>query len=267
MTDLSGEKYAILILYYAKSVQQVRERFTNWNIYQLSDTMKVMPVKIAGQTEDILTFGVGENIKNNETYAKVMAEQLKKHQGESNTYKEWTADGTTLAIGNKRKKVVQVAADDDDSDSPKMDEDSKYKYEFSRTTKQSFDALTIAEAQVNADEVKWMTTDEGCIAGTWVGNVYAAKNPIFGLPVKIGATVKASPYMRLKELSSCLPHSFQLLTCIQTTNPFALEKKVHDHFAAFSIEKDNTNRNTKFFMVTEDDVHKYFEELMQEPCL
>ena len=170
----------------------------------------------------------------------------------------------------KKRKLVDAANEATGADVTEAllgEEGAKYFFEFSNAVKEAFETLTIAETKVNEDEAKWMASDEKCIAGTRVGNVYAAKNPGLGPPIKIGATSKATPCARLKELSSCLPHSFQLVASIQTVNPFALEKKVHDHFAAARIKKDSTGRNTEFFMVSEEEVDKYFEELMQDLSL
>jgi len=167
----------------------------------------------------------------------------------------------------KKQKVIDTtsaAVGIDMTEALLGEEGAKYFYEFSDAVKEAFETLAITETKVNEDEAKWMASDEKCIAGTRLGNVYAAKNPGLGPPIKIGATSKATPFARLKELSSCLPHSFQLVASIRTANPFALEKKVHEHFAAARIKKDSTNRNTEFFMVSEEDVDKYFEELMEE---
>ena len=79
--------------------------------------------------------------------------------------------------------------------------------------------------------------------------------------------MKDSPFPRLKELSCCLPQSFELLACVPSTDPFAVEKMVHAHFERFRIKKRSTGRSTEFFMVKKDTVCEFFAELNQELLL
>ena len=90
------------------------------------------------------------------------------------------------------------------------------------------------------------------------GFAYAAWNEHFPSMVKIGATRRSSPYMRLKELSSTgVPGKFELVACIQTFNPFQVEKTIHQHFN----ECRSFGKRKEFFEVKKDVVIEYFSEL------
>jgi hypothetical protein len=176
-------------------------------------------------------------------------------------------DGMTYDVVKKRKIVhsVNAAVGADVTDALLGEDGAKYLYDFSDAVLQALTALTIHEARLAEAEKQWMERDEQCIAGTRYGYVYACHNLMLGPPIKLGATMKDSPFPRLKELSSCLPQSFELLACVRSTNPFALEKRVHAHFAAHRIKRASTNRNSEFFMASQDDVCEFFAKLNQEP--
>lgn len=89
-----------------------------------------------------------------------------------------------------------------------------------------------------------------------VGYVYAAWNPLFPDLIKIGATMRAFPYIRVQELSSCagVPEPFQLLASIPTPDPFALERAIHAFYA--SVRK--YGRKKEFFLLAREDVVYHF---------
>ena len=88
------------------------------------------------------------------------------------------------------------------------------------------------------------------------GYVYAAWNPLFPDLIKIGATMRASPYLRVRELSSCagVPEPFQLVASIPTPDPFALERTIH----AFYASARKYGRRKEFFMLSRDNVVYHF---------
>ena len=115
-------------------------------------------------------------------------------------------------------------------------------------------ALTLRD-----EEEAWILTDLQSSKGERIGFMYAAWNPsIGGNVIKIGATMRSSPFPRLKELSRNLLTSFQLIACVQTTTPFALEKRAHEHFKQYRIGHQDTGRSTEFFMVSKEQVEEYF---------
>jgi hypothetical protein len=88
------------------------------------------------------------------------------------------------------------------------------------------------------------------------GYVYAAWNPMFPDLIKIGATMRSSPYIRVRELSSCagVPEPFQLVASIPTSDPFALERTIH----AFYASSRRYGRKKEFFMLSREDVVYHF---------
>ena len=97
-----------------------------------------------------------------------------------------------------------------------------------------------------------------------VGYVYAAWNPLFQDLIKIGATMRQSPYTRVKELStSGVPEPFQLLASITCKDPFALEKNIHAHYD--SVRK--FGRKKEFFMISRDEAVEFFHMKSIEAAL
>jgi hypothetical protein len=90
------------------------------------------------------------------------------------------------------------------------------------------------------------------------GYVYVAWNPSFPTLIKIGATARTNPFIRLKELSTAgVPGMFVLVCCMATMTPFQLEKQVHAHFK----EKRSFGFRKEFFEVSVDEVVAYFDTL------
>lgn len=96
-----------------------------------------------------------------------------------------------------------------------------------------------------------------------IGFVYAAWNPCFNELVKIGATLRDTPYHRLKELSgSNVPEQFELVACIPSKDPFALEKKIHTHFHSVRIIKGNNF--SEFFRLSRDEISEFFSHVISD---
>jgi len=90
------------------------------------------------------------------------------------------------------------------------------------------------------------------------GYVYVAWNPLFPTLIKIGATARTNPFIRLKELSTAgVPGVFVLVCCMATMTPFQLEKQVHAHFK----ERRSFGFRKEFFEVSVDEVVAYFDTL------
>jgi hypothetical protein len=89
-----------------------------------------------------------------------------------------------------------------------------------------------------------------------MGYVYAAWNPLFPDLIKIGATMRAFPIMRVEELSSWagVPEPFQLVASITTPDPFALEREIHRHFD--SVRK--YGRKKEFFLIAKEEIGYHF---------
>ena len=171
----------------------------------------------------------------------------------------------------KKRKIINHASATVGADITEalLGEDAEYFYNFSNAVMGAFKTLNTFEARILEEEAKWMQADQQCIVKTKIGYAYAAINTCLGnpVPIKMGATMRDSPYHRLKELSRCLPQSFELLACVPSTDPFAVEKMVHAHFEKFRITRRSSGRSTEFFMVSKDAVCQFFAELNQELLL
>jgi hypothetical protein len=171
----------------------------------------------------------------------------------------------------KKRKKIEAINDMVGADITQtlLGEETDHFFSFSDAVKGAFDTLETFETSIFEQETLWMQQDQQCKSNTRVGYAYAAFNTCLGdpVPIKMGATMKDSPYERLKELSRCLPQSFELLACVPSTDPFAVEKMVHAHFERFRIKKRSTGRSTEFFMVNKDEVCKFFADLNQELLL
>ena len=92
------------------------------------------------------------------------------------------------------------------------------------------------------------------------GYVYAAWNVFFPDLIKIGATRRHSPYIRVRELSGAgVPDDFILIAAIPTLDPFKLESEIHNHFAS----RRRAGRHREFFKITKDEVSAYFEDITE----
>jgi hypothetical protein len=95
------------------------------------------------------------------------------------------------------------------------------------------------------------------------GFVYAAWNPSFQEVVKIGATCRDTPYARLKELSgSNVPQKFELVACIPTADPFAVEKYVHSYFEKSRIKKGD--KFCEFFQISREVISDFFSRMIED---
>lgn len=91
-----------------------------------------------------------------------------------------------------------------------------------------------------------------------MGGVYFACSAM--LPaIKIGATRRQDPSLRLKELSRSVPAPFELVAWIPTYRPFKLEREVHKHFEEYRIR--TKGGCTEFFDIGEEDALDYVKNI------
>ena len=84
-----------------------------------------------------------------------------------------------------------------------------------------------------------------------LGGVYFARSKVIPA-LKIGATRRSDPNLRLKELSRSVPAPFELVAWIPTDRPFKLERSVHEHFKAHRILTKGAC--TEFFQIDDSAV-------------
>jgi hypothetical protein len=288
-TDGNGLHYALVCTSRPKRVNQLIYCIREWNTQQPSKIhLQAMP-----GCSVIVTFTKSESPRKHFIVRRIFADRDNAASELESMYRFWVVEfsntefhlllpqsqrGDDLYNNNeesydivKKKKVINHANLTVGSDITGilLGEEAEYFYNFSDAVMGALKTLCTFEATISDHEIKWMQQDLQCNANTRIGYSYAAINMCFGdpAPIKMGATMKDSPFHRLKELSSCLPQSFELLACVPSTDPFAVERLVHAHFAEFRIKKRSTGRNTEFFMVGKEVVCEFFAKLNQELLL
>jgi hypothetical protein len=141
-----------------------------------------------------------------------------------------------------------------------------YFHQFSSSVMGALEVTHHVEAKIIMEEKEWMSRDNLCVQNQRVGYTYAAWNPGFldEIIVKIGATMRDTPFTRLKELSRCTPTDYVLIACIPSVDPFAMEKLCHQHFQDSRICRESTGRKTEFFKISKDEVEHYFATINSE---
>ena len=161
----------------------------------------------------------------------------------------------------KKKRVVQEICEN----TTEFDETDRETLglicEFSEAVSSALDEVSYKAAEITKEELAWVHTTSTSCDKVKFGYVYAAWNPCFEELVKIGATMKDNPFERIKQLSgTSVPKSFELVACIPSADPFALEKKVHSHFKTARIQKHG--RNTEFFKIGRGTVSSHLNSLV-----
>jgi hypothetical protein len=72
--------------------------------------------------------------------------------------------------------------------------------------------------------------------------------------MKIGATRREDPQIRLRELSQYVTVPFTLTAWLPTPTPFRLEADVHKHFEEKRINTKGSGAGTEFFRIEKKEV-------------
>ena len=88
----------------------------------------------------------------------------------------------------------------------------------------------------------------GCVYFAWSDCLHC---------MKIGATRREDPMIRLQELSRHVTSPFKLCGVIRTATPFRLEAKAHAHFDGRRLNRRGQGVGTEFFAVCEKEVGVY----------
>jgi hypothetical protein len=88
------------------------------------------------------------------------------------------------------------------------------------------------------------------------GGVYFAWSPCLGC-MKIGATHKEDPDVRLRQISSFVTTPFILVAWLPTPTPFRLEAAAHRHFNQQRINSRGSGAGTEFFRIGDAEVVAY----------
>ena len=135
--------------------------------------------------------------------------------------------------------------------------------EFSAAVSQVLDSIQDYEKKNVCDDKKWMETVK---ENERFGFIYAAWNPGFPELIKVGATMRDNPFIRLKELSgTSVPEPFQLISALPSSDPFKLEKHVHQHLKSKRIRKNGVL--TEFFKISREEISDVFSNLISQKHL
>jgi hypothetical protein len=93
------------------------------------------------------------------------------------------------------------------------------------------------------------------------GGVYFAWSDCLGC-MKIGATRREDPSLRLRELSRYVTSPFTLVRWLPTPTPFRLESQAHAHFAAKRIRTEGAG--TEFFRITAEEAGEWTTTMREE---
>ena len=153
----------------------------------------------------------------------------------------------------KKQKAIQNAADHDPDESPAALSDF---LDFSASVSNALLEIDEREQKMVKEEQVWGHSNPQIT----IGFVYVAWNPCFPDLVKIGATKRDSPYLRIKELSgTSVPVKFELVASVTTSDPFGLEKRMKAHFQSRRVLKDG--RYTEFFVISREVASDYCIQL------
>jgi hypothetical protein len=156
--------------------------------------------------------------------------------------------------------VIQDSPDCTHEEFPGSEEDFLSFTSFNDAVISAFDDVSSKDREILAEEKNWMQHSSSLCSKAKFGYVYAAWNPCFEGLVKIGATMKDTPFERLKQLSGTnVPKSFELVACVPSTDPFALERKAHAYFKDRRIRKDG--KLTEFFKVDKEAASEFINTL------
>jgi hypothetical protein len=99
---------------------------------------------------------------------------------------------------------------------------------------------------------------------TQTGGVYFAWSDCLNC-MKIGATRREDPHLRLRELSSYTTTSFSLVAWFPSAAPFSLENIAHKYFKEKRINTRGSGAGTEFFHISAGEVETWFHGLSEIP--
>jgi len=160
----------------------------------------------------------------------------------------------------KKQKAVQVS--NEDADVGESATALSNFLEFNDAVAQVIFEIDAREKERVKEEREWACLNPLIII---IGFMYIAWNISWPDLVKIGATRRDSPFLRIKQLSgTSVPVSFQLVAAIITPDPFGLERRAKKQFKAQRILKDGDGRKTEFFRITKETAEAFLAELCRE---
>ena len=171
-------------------------------------------------------------------------------------------DQEVFDVVKKMRMMDQAPSDEDDQSSETLTGFQA----FVDAVWPAIESVCLHDEQLLADDLRWVEEQKSVSVYEQVprhGFVYAAWNQLFPDLIKIGATHRDTPFARLKELSgSNVPRPFELVACLPSKDPFAMEKNIHSYFNSARIKKGT--RYCEFFRLSREMVSEYFSSKMLE---
>ncbi len=163
----------------------------------------------------------------------------------------------------KKRKEIQDELDYSGEGSVESEESLIDFIDFNEAVNSAFEHISTKDISIGQEEREWVDKNATSCTKRKFGYVYAAFNPCFEELIKIGATMKDTPFERLKQLSGTnVPKCFELIACIPSFRPFLLEKKAHAYFKNKRIRKGG--RLTEFFKIDKKTISDYMNTLLCE---
>lgn len=160
----------------------------------------------------------------------------------------------------KKRVKIEDSSDCTHEDLSGNEEDFLSFINFNEAVTSAFEDVSRKDSEIFIEETQWIQQNTSPDKKEKFGYVYAAYNTCFEGLIKIGATMKDTPFERLKQLSGTnVPKSFELIACVPSTDPFSLERKAHAYFKSKRIRKEG--RLTEFFKLDKETASDYINSL------
>ena len=173
------------------------------------------------------------------------------------------SDDFEYDVVKKRRLMDEASVSDIEGSSDDSKDALEMFEEFSSAVMCALYNVAENEKEILRSEKVWMEQTSSSSCKKRVGFVYAAWNELFPGLIKIGATMRDTPFKRIKELSGTnVPKSFELVACVPSIAPFALETKVHKTLKKLRVKKDG--EYTEFFKMSKEMASDHLSSLLSE---
>jgi hypothetical protein len=229
------------------------EMYLNCKQIRCKRIIHALKQQAGAKSIQVTTFAVGNEGRNAALYAHNRIKEGATRKGFRSTHLGtkigfiWRVDEKDEYDVVKKRKKMDAAESDTGNDD---DQNALIRFqEFEESTLPALMAVHALDQEIMISERLQMEEDfaNGIVSKT--GGVYMAKTDAFDF-VKIGATRRSDPHARLYELSRWVPSPFCLVYWIPTERPFALETKIHRHYAKERIRVKGAG--TEFFNLSSE---------------
>ena len=212
---------------------------------------------LGGEDSPITTFDMNSDYKNHYIIVAIREASEKKRRGVDVFYRKWNKDiqrqlddVENYDIIKKRKAMDSAPADEENTPEALAAFES-----FEASVLPALEMIAQYENKFLRQEMVEM--EESFAKGeAATGGVYFAWSPCLGC-MKIGATHKEDPDVRLRQISSFVTTPFILVAWLPTPTPFRMEAAAHRHFSQQRINSRGSGAGTEFFRIGEAEAVTY----------